>query len=266
VYFSIGYQIGLYALTIINGTFLLIAAVECVRSIVQGSFEMNLKSAVFMVNFVGMCLYTPTLLMRWYTLTNKLLVSIGLWLSSLSFHMLMFLWSRFMQRSQLSPPWAIRVSHIAIVSSALVSALGLASKLTTFSMNPWSRNRQMKVLHHVLRYVHPATQTSLAVVFLYFAVVFYRRQNHKHMSFTSKHALVRLAQLAVIAFVAYIVIAFGNLAYVSFVWTQSPVGYMTYMFIKSIARTVRGIALLAILGVRVHEHSAAVVVSHGPFK
>jgi hypothetical protein len=263
VYFSIVYQIGLYALTIINGAFLLFAAVECTRTIAQGAFKMEFRSAVFLVNFVGMCLYTPTLLMRWCTLTSKLLDATGLWLSALSFHMLMYLWSRFLQRSQLSPPWTIRVFHAVIVSSALVITLVFVSTLTTLFMNPQSRNTWMKVLRHVLSYAQPVVQTLLAVTFLYFAGVFYRRQKRKHVSFTSKYALVRLAKLAVITFVAYIAVAFVNLAQTSFAWTQTPIGYMTIVFVKGVVCSVRGIALLAILGVRVQERSAVVVVSQG---
>ena len=197
-------------------------------------------------------MYNASLLTRTFAFSTELLAAIGTFLISIAFHMLLYLWSVFLMqikhnRSVYYFRGLIVFGMLVVTLTFLVSVIVLNMEITPI----------LRTLMKVMGYLLPITQVLIAVAFLGYAVKFMRRRETVKISPQTYQALTRLGQVAIVAFICYFAVAATNLnAVTSSLLKPGPL--VTIIILRMVSASVRGLALLTVLGVRSPKKATAV--------
>lgn len=168
------------------------------------------------------------------------------WAESIAFHMLLYLWSVFLMQMKHSK--TIYVFRGVVIFGAVsattstISGIILHNSVVTGSL---------ATLNQVLGYWVPLVQLFVAVTFASFGISFYgKRKGVGNVSPQTVAALTRLTVLALVAFTTYVTLGVCNTRAVT-LSVLSPGALATVIYVKITAVTVRGLALLSVLGLRV---------------
>jgi hypothetical protein len=235
----------------INVAGILFSVYSLVLTVREGKFQWNLRTAVFLVAFVGFTLYTSSIPLRSTSYANKLMESISTWMISISFHMLLYLWSIFLMQVQRSR--AIYAFRGLIAFGATVATFAFVTSIVRNNIEATAATR---TLGEIIGYLLPITQGVIGVAFLYYAANFLLRGREAgKISQDTVAALKRLAQVAVIAFVGYFAVAVTNINAIVKLNT-SPGVTATLTLVRMLSASVRGFAILAVMGVRQTQRKA----------
>jgi len=245
VFLSIPYLMTAYGVFTLDAMIILYALYRLVVVIKGGDFLFGLRNVIFVLGIVGLMIYASTLLLRTFSYTNKMLEAVSTWIISLAFHLLLYLWSVFLM--QVRHNKSVYYFRGLIAFGGAVVTLTFCNSMATLNTTP---NTNTRNLIKVIGYLLPITQIVIAVAFLGYAVKFLRRRETVKISQNTYQALTRLGQVAVIAFVAYFAVAATNLDIVVAQFV-TPGALAAGCILRMLSASVRGIALLTVLGVRV---------------
>jgi len=138
------------------------------------------------------------------------------------------------------------ILKFVVVIAAFTSAITTGYNFTFLCINHPKRVG-LQAFAAVWRYIFPSVQIAVALAFLMQAVSFLRL-SHTSLSMDAYIALLKLGKLAVIAFACYIGFAVLN-SNVGQRIQRSEHGYFVVSYSQFVLESVRGIALLAILGI-----------------
>jgi len=223
-----------------------------------GEFMFGLRNAIFLLGIVGFSLYIVMLLERTFTYSAKTIEAVSTWIISLAFHLLLYLWSVFLM--QVRHNKSVYYFRGLVGFGALVVTLSFCASMVTLNINPTAGTRTLSL---IMGYLLPITQIAIAVAFLGYAVKFLRRRETVKISQSTYQALTRLGQVAIIAFVAYFAVAATNLDVVAAALV-TPGALAAGCILRMVSASIRGIALLTVLGVRVPKKTTN-IASAGMF-
>jgi len=244
-FLSIPYLMVAYGLFAINASVILYALFRLAMVIKAGEFVVNLRNAIFLLGITGLAVYSSSLLLRTYAYDAMMLETFSTWCISLSFHLLLYLWSVFLM--QVRHNKSVYYFRVLVAFGAAVVTLAFCDSVVALNVPP---SDGMRTVTKIIGYLLPITQVVIAVAFLGYAVKFLRRRETVKISLNTYKALTRLGQVAVIAFVAYFAVAATNLDVVVSAMT-TPVALAAGCILRMLSASIRGMALLTVLGVQV---------------
>jgi hypothetical protein len=218
----------------------------------QQHIEWNLANVIFLVDALAVALYMAALLTRPFSYAHTMINSVSSTLASIAFHMLMFLWSVFLQRVDNDTRKAY-VFRAVLVVSLTINCLSFVQVVMKRNTLPGTVPRRMET---VFTWILPAAQLSLACAFALFSLQFYTKIQMVKISPHTVAALTRLSALAIVAFVCYFVLAVINTDVVNR-WQIMAARSITMQYVIRLVLTVRALALLAVLGVQIPKHSTS---------
>jgi len=226
--------------------------------LLRREFIFDIRNLLFLMGLFGTTLYATTLLMRMQTYMTRVVEMCSSFLNTMAFHVLLYLWSVFVM--QIRRHRSIYYLRVFIVFGALTMTFSIVFSGVMLNMVPTAPLASMSI---VVSYWVPITQMILALMFLVYALNFRQRRKGLQISEATNDALNRLQWLAGIAFIAYMALAFTNLHPITAMMT-TPATLAAIIVLRTFAASIRGIALISVMGVRVPSRatSAAVMTFH----
>jgi hypothetical protein len=244
VFQNIGWKLCLWALFIVDIGAALYAAYTVALAIKEKYFTVDLRSALFVLAWIGTVLYASGMVLRTPTYAYRMMEAISTFFLAVAFHMLLYLWSVFlMQLHRNKAIYAFQV--IVAMSGTTVLVIAIYSIVMTNSSANITKTK-----HYIFfSYWLPAMQWTLGVSFAVFAVAFLRKRENAKISANTQSALTRLLYVALIGFSTYLIMGIINLK--AIVQWQTTGGRTAAIFyIKCVACSVRGVSVLLILGIK----------------
>jgi hypothetical protein len=193
-------------------------------------------------------MYAVALCLRRQTQLFILLDIISSFVFAMAFYMLLILWtgilSKVQKMSQFSP------LRIGIYLAMLIACFNLVYGLVWISIWP---NPTISGIHSAMRYVLPASQLLVALLFLFYGVRFQMRKSSYNASKDTRRALTKLAWLAVLGFITFLIKAVTNFLGADRTVSTSVAGVMCIFLFQDVAAVARAAAILLVLGVRLPE-------------
>jgi len=229
------------------------------QTVKDRKFHLNLRTLVFLVALLGFTLYAGSIPLRDFTYASKVIENISTWMISISFHLLLYLWSIFLMQVRRSR--AILVFRALIALGATVATFAF---ITSMVRNNMDDSPATRTLGEIIGYLLPITQTVIGATFLYYAANFFRRgREAEKISQDTMAVLTRLAQVAVIAFVGYFTVALTNLNFLVEL-NVNPGAMAAMTMVRLLSASVRGFAILTVMGVRASERRGSTTTSFNP--
>ena len=245
VFLSVWYLALIYTVLAIDCVGIAYSMFRLGQTVYERKFKFNLRAAIFLLTLLGFILYVVSIPMSMATYADKTFENISTYLISIAFHLLLYLWSVFLMKVERSK--AIYAFRGLILFGALVALLAFVTSMILSNSDPTDALIQ---LSNAVGFILPATQAVIGATFLYYAANFFmRRRQATRISPNTVSALTRLAQVAVIAFVGYFAVAMTNLNFIVQA-NAKPLGLAALNLIRLFSASVRGLAILTVMGVR----------------
>ncbi|RKP09386.1 hypothetical protein THASP1DRAFT_28812 [Thamnocephalis sphaerospora] len=248
-FLSNGYQSLVWSLFVINAVIIAYGAYTLAYTLVTQTFAMDIRNAVFILGILSVASNSVAIPLRNASYLRMTMEQISSLLSSVAFYMLLYLWSSLL--SQIKHDRTMLPFRCFLGFGALVAVWTLCIGLSW--LNTWN-SAPIAPLIKMTRYVTPITQTTVAALFCIVGYRFRMRRNQCRMSRETQHALTKLAWLSVMGFATFLLQAVANVmvSHYALLTNVTAVAIM-YVFI-TLSFTIRGMAIVMVLGVRVPKH------------
>lgn len=245
----------LFALTII---LVIYSMYRLFLATVQGTVKMDQRTIVFVGGLISAIMYAVALTLRRQTQLFFLLEIISSFIFAMAFYTLLLLWtgilSKVQKMSQFSP------LRIGIYMAMLIASFNVVYGLVWISIWP---NKTIASIHSTMRYILPGSQLLVAFLFLFYAIRFQMRKSSYNASKDTRRALTKLAWLAVLGFVTFLIKAVCNFLGAEISVATTVGGVLSIFLLQDIAAFARAVGILLVLGVRLPEQRSTTTTTSG---
>jgi ABC-type multidrug transport system fused ATPase/permease subunit len=215
---------------------------------VQGTVKLDQRTIVFVGGLVSAIMFAVGITLRRQTQLYVILDIISSFVFAVAFYLLLLLWtgilSKVQKMSQFSP------LRVGIYLAMLIACFNLVYGLVWISVWP---NKTISGIHNAMGYVLPASQLLVALLFLFYAIRFQMRKSSYNASKDTRRALTKLAWLAVLGFITFLIKAVTNFLGANADIASSVVGVVCIYVFQDVGSFARAAAILLVLGVRLPE-------------
>jgi len=190
------------------------------------------------------------------TWLRQLLESISAFFFNSSFYLLLILWSSVLSRIQVKQSFSLLrgFTYFAMLVNVYTFVLAIIQQ------NTWE-NAQVNKAMGVGLYLIPIVELLAAVLFLFYGVRFFLRRLQYNVSKETSTALTKLTYLAAAGFITFIFTATLNFLFSEPNVMGIPAAIMTAFVFGGILATIRSIAILLILGIRLPRPTPSAIGS-----
>ncbi|KAI9591114.1 hypothetical protein BDF19DRAFT_456338, partial [Syncephalis fuscata] len=252
IIFSVGYQTFIWTLFVINVFFIFRSIGSIIHLMATRRFRSEIRTCIFVIGILSAICISTFLPMNTTTIVSHSFYEVGSILFTIAFYLVLLIWCTIQEAVQLTS--RINYLRMVICLCLFLQTFAYFVKFINHFVKPSDLFQKLRI---VCRYTIVSLEITGSVIFLYFSIMFYIKKRSYNSNPASEKALFRLSRISLACFVGFLSSCASN----TFMLDDSWNGHMSIAIIriifKVIGPTMRSIALLYMLDIRMPSESEA---------